>query len=165
MEIERKYLIKNMPPNLGSARKLEIEQGYLCTKPTVRIRKCNDDYILTYKRKQKGSNINGNPLMNEEIEVPLDKISYEHLKEKIDNYPIEKTRYVLPLDNNLHAELDVFHGRLEGLKFVEVEFPDKEASQTFVPPEWFGEDVSADPSYRNSYLSTLETAEEFMKKE
>ena len=83
MEIERKYLIKGMPPNLGDAQKLEIEQGYLCTKPTVRIRKSNSDYILTYKRKQKGSNINGNPLMNEEIEVPLDKISYEHLKEKI----------------------------------------------------------------------------------
>ena len=64
-----------------------------------------------------------------------------------------------------YTELDVFHGKLEGLRFVEVEFPDKEASESFTPPEWFGEDVSADPSYRNSYLSTLESADEFMKKE
>ena len=163
MEIERKYLIKGMPPNLDAAVRLEIEQGYLCRKPVVRIRKSNDDYILTYKRKYRGSAEEGNPLMNEEIEVPLDEASYEHLKEKVDNNPIEKTRYVIALEDGLHAELDVFHGRLEGLSFVEVEFPDVEASQSFVPPDWFGEDVSSDPSYRNGYLSTLESADGLLK--
>ena len=97
--------------------------------------------------------------------MPLDKDSYEHLKGKIDNHPVEKTRYVIPLENGLRAELDVFHGRLEGLIFAEVEFPDKEASEHFEKPDWFGEDVTGNPAYRNSYLSKLESADEFMKKE
>ena len=29
--------------------KKEIEQGYLCIKPTVRIRRTNDKYSLNYK--------------------------------------------------------------------------------------------------------------------
>ena len=51
MEIERKYLIdeKNLPADLESCRSVLIEQGYLCRKPVVRIRRQDDDYILTYK--------------------------------------------------------------------------------------------------------------------
>ncbi|MBR5968583.1 MAG: hypothetical protein IK001_08315, partial [Lachnospiraceae bacterium] len=51
MEIEKKLLINYLPGDLGSFEKREIEQGYLCTSPTLRIRKSNDDYILTYKKK------------------------------------------------------------------------------------------------------------------
>ena len=41
MEIERKYLIdeKNLPADLESCRSVLIEQGYLCRKPVVRIRR------------------------------------------------------------------------------------------------------------------------------
>jgi CYTH domain-containing protein len=53
------------------------------------------------------------------------------------------------------AELDLFHGVHEGLRLVEVEFPSAEAANAFVPPAWFGEDVSSDPRYRNSYLASL----------
>ena len=51
MEIERKYLIKQLPENLTSFEHHLIEQGYLCTEPVVRIRRQDDDYILTYKSK------------------------------------------------------------------------------------------------------------------
>ena len=161
MEIERKYLIERMPPDLDKARKLEIEQGYLCRKPVVRIRKSNRKYILTYKQKRTGSGKDGNPLINEEIEMPLTRESYEHLREKVDFCLIGKTRYVIPLGRGLKAELDVFHGPLEGLRFVEVEFPDVEASNSFVPPDWFGEDVSDDPRYRNGHLSEIRDLSEF----
>ena len=39
MEIERKYLVKQLPENLGKYPHFVIEQGYLCTKPTIRIRR------------------------------------------------------------------------------------------------------------------------------
>ena len=46
MEIERKYLVKQLPENLGKYPHFVIEQGYLCTEPTIRIRRKNNDYIL-----------------------------------------------------------------------------------------------------------------------
>ena len=161
MEIERKYLIKELPGDLEQYRKLEIEQGYLCRGPVVRIRKCNDDYILTYKMKQAGSGQDGNALINEEIEMPLTEKAYKHLKEKKDNHIIHKTRYVIPLDGGLKAELDIFHKRLEGLKFVEVEFPGVDAAASFKPPNWFGKDVSDDKRYSNGHLSELDKYEGF----
>ena len=49
MEIERKFLIKNLPDNLSSYPYHQIEQGYLCTAPVVRIRRQDEEYYLTYK--------------------------------------------------------------------------------------------------------------------
>ena len=65
---------------------------------------------------------------------------------------VMKTRCRIPL-GNYTAELDIFHGAHEGLLLVEVEFPSVEAANAFVPPAWFGDDVSGDPRYRNSYLA------------
>ena len=48
-EIERKYLVKQVPENLASYPFHEIEQGYLCTEPVVRIRRQDEEYYLTYK--------------------------------------------------------------------------------------------------------------------
>ncbi len=163
MEIERKYLIKELPEGLENFTKLEIEQGYLCRHPVVRIRKSNDDYILTYKMKQAGSGEDGNALINEEIEMPLTLEAYKHLKKKKDDHIIHKTRYVIPLPGGLKAELDIFHKRLEGLMLVEVEFESVDAAASFKPPNWFGKDVSDDKHYRNGFLSELDSYEGFLR--
>ena len=49
MEIERKFLIRQLPEHLEQYPCRHIEQGYLCTNPVVRIRKQDDAYFLTYK--------------------------------------------------------------------------------------------------------------------
>ena len=49
MEIERKFKVIKLPDNIEKYEKIEIEQWYLCIKPTVRIRKNDDSYILNYK--------------------------------------------------------------------------------------------------------------------
>ena len=145
MEIEKKYLLTKIPFDLSSFEKKEISQGYLCTSPVVRIRKSNDKYTLTYK---------GEGLMaREEYNLPLTKESYNQLSSKIDGILIEKTRYLIPFENNLTAELDVFHGKLDSLMLVEVEFDSIEAANAFVPPSWFGEDVTFSNKYHNSNLS------------
>lgn len=163
MEIERKFKIQRLPEHLEQFQALIIEQGYLCTKPVVRIRKSNNDYILTYKSKFLESETQESvAIQNNEVELPLTKESYEHLREKADNHIIQKTRYLIPLSDSLTAELDLFSGQLEGLYFVEVEFPDLQSASQFIPPEWFGEDVSLDKRYRNSYLSRLDSAKELL---
>ena len=42
MEIERKFLLKEIPENLDTCPYCLIEQGYLCTSPVVRIRRLYD---------------------------------------------------------------------------------------------------------------------------
>lgn len=162
MEIERKFLIVRMPEHLEQYEKKEIEQGYLCSDPVVRIRKSNEAYYMTYKSRL---NMKENPediaLTCEEVELPLTKEAYLHLRNKTDYHLVTKTRYLIPISGNYTAELDVFHGCLEGLIFAEVEFPDTKEAALFVPPDWFGKDVSFDKRYKNNYLASIESLEEF----
>ncbi len=51
MEIERKYLVNQVPADYMEFPCHAIEQAYLCTSPVVRIRKEDDSYYLTYKGK------------------------------------------------------------------------------------------------------------------
>lgn len=154
MEIERKFLVdlNRNPYNLATAKVLQIEQAYLCTEPVVRIRQENNDYYLTYKSK---GNQSGDKWMlaHEEYNLPLTRESYLHLREKADGNIITKKRYVLPLDNNLFIELDIFEGVFEGLVLAEVEFPDVETAESFLQPDWLVEDVTYDAKYFNSTMS------------
>lgn len=163
MEIEKKFLVKSLPSNLGQYKKKDIEQGYLCLDPVVRIRKSNSQYILTYKSMLSGTGdgISG-VKANNEIEAPLTKEGYEHLLGKTDGYIIKKTRYLIPLSDGHTGELDIFSGNLKGLYFIEVEFADEEDAAGFIPPEWFGENVSDDERYANSFLSQCANLDVFL---
>ncbi|HAI92134.1 MAG TPA: adenylate cyclase [Butyrivibrio sp.] len=147
MEIERKFLIKKLPDNLTSYKARKIEQAYLCTDPVVRVRRDNDDYYLTYKSK--------GMIVREEYNLPLTKEAYGHLLAKADGNIITKTRYEIPEKDNLTIELDVFEGKFDGLLLAEVEFASEEEALCYIPPEWFGEDVSNSTKYHNSTLSRL----------
>ena len=50
-------------------------------------------------------------------------------------------------------EIDIFHGKFEGLILAEVEFPTIEEAESFQPPEYFGKDVTFSTEYHNSTLS------------
>ena len=161
MEIERKFTIKELPARLDTDAFLRIEQAYLNTDPTIRIRKQDEEYYLTYKGK--------GLLAREEYNLPLNKESYEHLREKADGNIISKTRYLIPIEKPdfspdfslseqeagapLKIELDIFDDPFRPLVIAEVEFPTENAANAFLPPAWFEEDVTMDPSYHNSNLS------------
>lgn len=147
MEIERKFLINRnqLPENLSDYPCREIEQGYLCTEPVVRIRRQDEDYFLTYKSK--------GLMSREEYNLPLTREAYLHLKPKADGLVISKTRYLIPEEQGLTIELDVFHNEYEGLFLAEVEFPSEKAAESYTPPAWFGEDVTWSSQYHNSTLS------------
>ncbi len=145
MEIERKFLIRELPGDLNNYEKKKIAQGYLNTDPVVRIRRSNDEYYLTYKGK--------GMMVREEYNLPLNEEAFAHMVKKIDGILIQKTRYLIPLEDNLTAELDIFEGALAPLRLVEVEFNSVEAAESFTPPDWFGEDVTSSGKYHNSNLS------------
>ncbi len=154
MEIEKKFLIqslKDVPGDISDYKYHDLEQGYLSTEPVVRVRKEDDTYYLTYK----GSGM----LVREEYNLPLTKESYEHLVKKADGIVIKKRRYLIPLDGGLTCELDVFHGKYEGLLLAEVEFSSEEEANAFVPPAWFDTDVTYDSRYHNSNMSKAKIME------
>ena len=130
MEIERKFLVKKLPEPLGEYRFHQIEQAYLCTDPVVRIRRQDDEFILTWKGK--------GLMIREEYNLPLTEKGYYHLLKKADGNVLTKKRYLIPLPHDLKAELDIFEGKFRGLCLVEVEFPDEAGADSFHAPDWFG---------------------------
>ena len=151
MEIEKKFLVRQLPDDLETYEHSQIEQGYLNEKPVIRIRKMEDEYWFTYKAKVDAAG--KDPVcVSREAELPLTKEAYEHLRGKIDGCLIEKTRYRIGC-GPYTIELDVFHGTYEGMILAEVEFPTEQEAQAFVPPDWFGENVSGDCRYSNASLA------------
>ena len=146
IEIERKFLIKELPENLESYPCHEIEQGYLCTNPTIRVRKSDDEYYMTYKGK--------GLVEREEYNLPLTKESYESLIKKSEGNIISKKRYVIPIEGtDLNIELDVFKEPFESLIVAEVEFKSRKEADEFVMPDWFLKDVTGERQYYNSNMS------------
>lgn len=145
LEIERKFLVNELPENLSEYRHHIIEQAYLCTEPVVRVRRQDDDYYMTYKGK--------GLMVREEYNLPLNKTAYQHLLEKADGNIIRKTRYLIPTEQELTIELDVFDAPFAPLVLAEVEFPSEQMANRFQMPLWFKEDVTDDTQYHNSNMS------------
>lgn len=146
MEIERKFLVKQLPADLEAWPVRRIEQAYLCTRPVLRVRRSGERYFFTYK----GEGL----LAREEHEFPLEEEAYRHLLAKADGAVISKDRYCIPL-GPYTIELDVFAPPFAPLVLAEVEFPSEEEAAAFQPPAWFGEDVTCRPEFTNAALSRL----------
>ena len=147
MEIERKFLVPS-PPAVDHAARSRIEQAYVAIDPTgteVRIRRRAADTTLTIK--------GGRGRSREEEELVIDPDRFARLWDLSGGRTVEKTRYELPTNDGLTIELDVYAGDLEGLVTAEVEFPSADAADRFVPPPWFGMEVTDDDAYKNRRLA------------
>jgi len=87
------------------------------------------------------------------MEFAVTESQFNHLWEKIETNIIRKTRVLIPLSDGLTAEADIYHGVLQGLMTVEVEFQNLEEALRFAPPDWFGADVTNNPNYSNNSLA------------
>ncbi len=146
MEIERKFLVGELP-DLEGTESDEIEQGYLALGDDgeVRLRRRGARRELTVKR--------GGGLSREESEIELDRDQFDALWPLTEGRRLTKRRHRIP-HGELTIELDVYSGELEGLTVTEVEFESEAYAGTFVPPDWFGDDVTGDERYRNEVLAT-----------
>ncbi|MFZ8997016.1 MAG: CYTH domain-containing protein [Ilumatobacteraceae bacterium] len=142
-EIERRFLVDVVPEPLPRATRLV--QGYLMTgPPSVRVRSADGIHTLTIKT--------GRGISRTEIEHPLDVVEFDALF--VDTVGrVEKRRHRIELDDGRIAELDLFDGALAGRRLVEVEFDDLATAEAFVPPAWFGDEVTDDPRYTNASLA------------
>ncbi len=147
MEIEHKFLVRNGDFRSQATAIHQIRQGYLSSQPglTVRVRMADDRAFLTLK----GPSMDGG-LSREEWEYAIPVEDALGMFTLCGSRVIEKERYIVPHCGHLW-DVDVFHGRLEGLVMAEVEV--SSANETFVLPEWLGREVTGDKHYYNAYLS------------
>lgn len=146
-EIERKFLVNDMSFVDFAERSIDIAQGYLSTDPdaTVRVRVSGSNAWITVKSRNHGA-VRG----EWEYEIPLAD-AREMLAACCGNRTLEKTRYIVDAGGGLRWEVDVFHGRHDGLVIAEIELPDPETP--FSIPPFIGREVTGDPAYYNSVLS------------
>ena len=146
-EIERKFLVKELPADLENYPHSAIMQGYLIITDNdieVRIRKKGDKYFETVKA--------GSGLVRKESEKEIPKEMFWDHWPLTEGKRVEKVRYDIEYGGKL-IELDIYSGELEGLAVAEVEFDSEQESVSFEPPSWFGEEVTHDERYKNKNLA------------
>ncbi|MGW7824507.1 CYTH domain-containing protein [Streptomyces puniciscabiei] len=147
LEIERKFLLNGapVPPVVATE---PIEQGYVAVTEDgteVRLRRIAGQCVLGIKRGNGG-------LCRVEVELPLTEEQFTELWPATAGARLVKTRHSVPVHDTL-AYVDVYAQELSGLRTVEVEFPSEETARAFVPPDWFGPEITGAKEYRNRRLA------------
>lgn len=146
-EIERKFLVADLP-DLNNAQKAVVRQGYLTVpedSTELRLRQKDDSYFLTLK--------GGGGLVRVEREAEISAAQFETFWPETQGRRVEKERFTGTLKDGRTFELDVFLGDLAPLRLVEVEFATESEALSFVPPAWFGADLTEDKRYKNKMLA------------
>ena len=152
-EIERKWLIKeeDIPYNLkgDNVEVYDIKQTYLCFDPEMRVRDYNNGESYEYTMK---TNLTEDGLIRDEVNMDITKEQYDNLIKKKEGNTIHKTRYQF-YDKGEIIAIDIFHGDLDGLAYMEIEFKTKEESDNYKDPKWVIKDVTDDINYKNGHLA------------
>lgn len=146
LEIERKFLVDAIPPDVAVDDGVPLRQGYLALDgdTEVRLRLQRGGASLTIKHG------GGRTRIEEGLE--LGQRQAEALWALTDGRRVEKVRRRVDHDGHV-IEVDEYAGALAGLCVAEVEFPDEASAAAFEPPGWFGAEVTDDERYKNRSLA------------
>ena len=147
VEIERKFLVQSSWHPAASGE--EIAQGYLSSVPerTVRVRIRGERGYLTVK----GRNGGADAARRAEFEYEIPVADARAMLALCEPGLCEKVRHVERAADGHDWEIDVFHGKNEGLIVAEVELGSED--ELFERPDWLGEEVTGDKRYYNSCLA------------
>ena len=148
MEIERKWLTNGWPQGLEEQRRILMRQGYITTRPTVRIRSEASGDVTEYVLCFKGA-AGPDGLAREEIETNIAPELFAKLEAFIGRPLIEKEqrRYALPGGLTLEVN-QVDRVRPGEFFYAEVEFPTREAALAWQPGElgeYLSDEVTGKP--------------------
>ena len=146
IEIERKFIVKDLQWMPKSIVPQYLRQGYLSVTPqrTVRVRLLDAIGKITIKGESHNS-------VRLEYEYDIPRQEAEELLDRLCLQPqIEKNRYRVPIGPHVW-EVDEFLGQNQGLIVAEVEL---DSVDEFVKiPDWANTEVTSDHRYSNSFLS------------
>ena len=156
IEIERKFLVTNDSYKQLSTSHYTIQQGYISKDPDrtvrVRIKTLADGSASAYITIKSKPNEVG--FSRFEWEKKIDVADAKQIIELCLPGVIEKTRWIVPatVDGMLDAvwEIDEFHGRLAGRVLAELEL--QREQQTFIRPDFVGQEVTGLPQYYNANM-------------
>ena len=146
IEIERKFLVKNLDFIKESFKKTNIIQGYLTKDPlrTVRVRIEDNMAFLTIKGKSSKDGIS-----RLEIEKPISLKEAKILIKICLPDLIKKVRYMIKKNDSIFY-VDVFKEKNNGLIIAEIELDSIDS--LYPVPYWLGEEVTGQTMYYNSQL-------------
>ncbi|MBU1164327.1 hypothetical protein KKA15_02060 [Patescibacteria group bacterium] len=136
VELERVFLLKNLPKDLNSYKPIEIEIGEFSDPNIVdvlKIRKLGEKYQLIKKE-------GDTAFKRLEHVIYIKKEEYDRIiKQTISVH--KKIRYLYPV-GNYECEIDFYQNKLLGYVRGEVEFKTETEMKNFTPPDWFGEEIT-----------------------
>lgn len=148
MEIERKWLTDGWPQGLEEQRRILMRQGYITTRPTVRIRSEASGDVTEYVLCFKGA-AGPDGLAREEIETNIGSELFAKLEAFIGRPLIEKEQRRYDLPGGLTLEVNqVDRGQPGEFFYAEVEFPTREAALAWQPGElgeYLSDEVTGKP--------------------
>lgn len=147
LEIERKFLVHSNAWKALATQSVPMRQGYLNAEIgcSVRVRIADQAAWLNIKSATIGA-------QRLEFEYPIPLADAHRMLDTLTCKPlIEKTRHFVEIGRHTW-EIDVFEGDNAGLIVAEIELDD--AAESFEKPDWVGEEVTHDPRYYNTCLSS-----------
>ena len=154
-EIERKYTINYLPKEIKNIIKITQKHIYRDPICSIRVRKSLNittnkaKYTHTIKVKEK----NNEKFSTIELEENITEEQYKSLNPFKGSQIIEKYRLIIPINNGLKAEVDIFEKKLKGLIIAEVEFESVAQAEDFKMPSWFEKEVPH-KEFSNRKIST-----------
>ena len=129
VEVERKFIVKELPTELDRFPSDRISQGYAAIGEAgleVRLRRRGDNTTLTVKK--------GLGRTRREEEIGLGPEQFQRLWPLTEGRRVEKVRHLIPAGDGLTIELDSYMEELDGLATAEVEFDSEAGADAFEPP-------------------------------
>ena len=147
MEIERKFLVKSLPPGWKRAPHDLIRQGYFALREKrteIRLRQKGPEYFITVKAGWGGERL--------EEEIGIAKKQFTALWPLVCEASISKTRYRIRYGKHT-IEMDVYEPPHHGLITADVEFRSRREADSFRPPGWFAREITGVRRYANQILA------------
>jgi len=161
VEIERKFLLRALPPIPAGAESLRIEQGYLDPQSEP-----DDAPVIREGRVRRTAYPGGRTVCHHTIKVGAGMVRHETEKEiteeqfslawpRTEGQRIAKVRHRVS-DGDTVWEIDAFDAP-PGLVLAEVEFESEDAAHTLATPQWLEpfivREVTTDPAYNNRAIA------------
>ena len=134
IELEKNYLAREIPENLGNCKFKEIIDVYIpksSNHPVLRLRKNGDNFELTKKEPLE----DGDSSRQEEQTIILTEVEFNALSQQVEGKRVRKLRYLYDYSNKV-AEFDVFQDDLLGLVLVDFEFENEDEKNNFSIPDF-----------------------------
>ena len=150
-EIERTWIVKEMLPkeelNIEPGRLHSVVQDYIMLDGQGELRTRKVTYIVSNKVEYDMAIKIGNGMVRTEVIKQLTSEEWKSL------HQVAKASLQQTLIPCYSFVIHVYKGKLKGLALVEVEFPNIQKSKKFIPPYWFGKEVTTDIRFRGKSLA------------